>query len=53
MKHISEYTEKAIKTMKHDLIAEINGKISINIHASIDGVIKEVTDTEIIIQRNR
>jgi len=39
------------EVMKHDLIAAINGKISINIHASIDGIIKEVTDTEIIIQR--
>jgi len=38
---------------KYDLIAEINGKISINIHASIDGVIKEVTNNEIIIQRSK
>jgi hypothetical protein len=27
-------------------------KVSVNIHASIDGVVTEVTSNEIIIQRN-
>ena len=41
------------KVKKYDLIAGSDGKISINIHASIDGIIEEITDTYIIIQRNK
>jgi len=41
-----------LQVKKHDLIAEISGKISTNIHASIDGVIKEINSNEIIIQRS-
>jgi len=37
---------------KYDLIAEANGKISTNIHASIDGHIVDVTQNEIVIQGN-
>ncbi|MFZ5517318.1 MAG: 4Fe-4S dicluster domain-containing protein [Candidatus Zhuqueibacterota bacterium] len=37
---------------KYDLIAEANGKISANIHASIDGRVTDVTQHEIVIQRN-
>ena len=37
---------------KYDLIAESNGRISTNIHASIDGHIVEINEKEIIIQRN-
>jgi Na+-translocating ferredoxin:NAD+ oxidoreductase RnfC subunit len=36
---------------KYDLIAKGSGKISSNVHASINGVIKKVTMDEIIIQR--
>ena len=35
---------------KYDLIAHAEGKISVNMHASIDGKIKDITDNEIIIQ---
>ncbi len=35
---------------KYDLIAEAEGSISANIHASIDGRIKKVNENEIIIQ---
>ncbi|MGD8777396.1 MAG: 4Fe-4S dicluster domain-containing protein [Ignavibacteria bacterium] len=37
---------------KYDLIAKADGKISSNIHASIDGIVKEVSSNEIILQRN-
>ncbi len=37
---------------KYDLIAESAGKISSNIHASLNGKVKKVTPAEIIIQRN-
>jgi Na+-translocating ferredoxin:NAD+ oxidoreductase RnfC subunit len=37
---------------KYDLIGKISGKISSNVHASIDGVVKKISKEEIIIQRN-
>lgn len=37
---------------KYDLIGKANGKVSSNIHASINGVIRMVSKTEIIIQAN-
>ncbi len=37
---------------KYDLIGEASGKISANIHASIDGRIIKIDDKKIIIQRN-
>lgn len=40
------------QVQKYDLVAEVNGKISANIHASIDGTIIENSDDNIIIQRN-
>jgi Na+-translocating ferredoxin:NAD+ oxidoreductase RnfC subunit len=36
---------------RYDLIAEASGKISSNVHASIDGIIKKITSNEITIQR--
>lgn len=54
--HIGAPAEPVVKkgdvVQKYDLIAEANGKISANIHASIDGQIAEVTPQEIVIQRN-
>ncbi len=44
---------KGSNVKKFDLIAEGNGKISSNIHASIDGKVIDVNDWEIIIQRNK
>ena len=44
---------KGSNVKKYDLVAEANGKISSNIHASIDGKVIEVNDREIIIQRNK
>ncbi len=40
------------RVKKYDLIAKANGKVSANMHASINGVIKQLTNTEIIIQSN-
>ena len=40
------------RVKKYDLIAEANGKISSNVHASINGIVKNITSKEIIIQRN-
>jgi cobalamin reductase len=37
---------------KYDLIARSDEKISAPVHASIDGIIKEINDFEIIIQRH-
>ena len=37
---------------KYELIAVLNGNISTNVHASVDGIIKSVTNQEIIIHRN-
>jgi len=36
---------------KYDLIGKASGRISSNVHASVNGVIKEVIDNEVIIQR--
>lgn len=36
---------------RYDLIAEASGRISSNVHASISGVVREVTDRYITIQR--
>lgn len=38
---------------KYDLIAKADGKVSSNMHASIDGVVTELKNTEIIIQSNK
>ena len=35
---------------KFDLIASANGKVSSNIHASVSGIVTNISDTEIIIQ---
>lgn len=45
--------DKGDVVKKYDLIAEAAGKISSNIHASIEGQVTEVSDQEIIIQRNK
>lgn len=37
---------------KYDLIGEANGKISANVHASIDGRVIRIEDKKIFIQRN-
>ncbi len=37
---------------KYDLIGEASGKISANIHASIDGRVIKIDDKKIVIQRN-
>ncbi|MEW6193808.1 MAG: 4Fe-4S dicluster domain-containing protein [Bacteroidota bacterium] len=37
---------------KHDLIGKADGKISSNIHASIDGVVRNISESEIVIKRN-
>ncbi len=36
---------------KYDLIGKVSGRISSNVHASVNGVIKEVINNEVIIQR--
>jgi Na+-translocating ferredoxin:NAD+ oxidoreductase RnfC subunit len=38
---------------KFDLIARADGKISSNIHASIDGDVIDINEHEIVIQRNK
>lgn len=54
--HIGAPAEAIVKdgtvVKKYDLIAKASGKVSSNIHASIDGVIKKISKEEIIIQRN-
>lgn len=37
---------------RYDLIGKANGKVSSNVHASIDGIIKKVSKDEVVIQRN-
>jgi len=44
--------EKNQRIKKYDLIARSDENVSAAIHASIDGVIKEISDFEIIIQGN-
>jgi Na+-translocating ferredoxin:NAD+ oxidoreductase RnfC subunit len=41
---------KGQSVKKYDLIAKASGKVSSNIHASINGIIEEVTQNEIIIR---
>jgi Na+-translocating ferredoxin:NAD+ oxidoreductase RnfC subunit len=38
------------KVEKYDLIASANGKVSSNVHASICGTVKKITNSEILIQ---
>ena len=38
------------RVKKYDLIAETSGRISSNVHASINGIIKKITPSEITIQ---
>ena len=40
------------KVQKYDLIGKASGKVSINVHASIDGTVKKISKTEILIQSN-
>ncbi len=40
------------KVRKYDLIGRTTGKISSNIHASIDGVVKEISKDGVILERN-
>ncbi len=40
------------KVKKFELIAKANGKVSSSVHASLDGQVIEITDKEILIQRN-
>ena len=44
--------KKDQQVKRFDLIAEANGNVSAPVHASIDGRISEITDTEIVIQRH-
>jgi Na+-translocating ferredoxin:NAD+ oxidoreductase RnfC subunit len=37
---------------RYDLVGKASGRISSNVHASINGVVKEVFDNEVIIQRS-
>lgn len=37
---------------RYDLIGRATGRISSNIHASIDGIVREISKDEIVIQRN-
>ncbi|MEN8121903.1 MAG: 4Fe-4S dicluster domain-containing protein [Bacteroidota bacterium] len=37
---------------RYELIAKANGQISSNVHSSIDGIVREISETEIIIQAN-
>ena len=54
--HIGAPAETIVKegaaVKKYDLIAKASGKVSSNIHASIDGTVKSISKEEIIIQRN-
>ncbi len=54
--HIGSPAKPVVKkgdpVKKFDLIGEAGTGISTNIHASIDGTIKEITGHEIVIQRN-
>jgi len=54
--HIGAPAETIVKegtaVKKYDLIAKASGKVSSNIHASIDGIVKSISKEEIIIQRN-
>jgi len=53
--HVGSPAKSVVKAgddvKRYDLIATSNGKISSNIHASISGIVKEVTPNEIAIQR--
>lgn len=44
--------EKGDQVKKYDLIGEAQGKISANVHASIDGRVVDVNEKEIVIQRD-
>lgn len=46
----SPVVEKGQRVRKYDLIAKASGKISSNIHGSIDGTVETVNENEIIIQ---
>jgi Na+-translocating ferredoxin:NAD+ oxidoreductase subunit C len=37
---------------KYDLIGKAEGKVSSNVHSSIDGIVKNISPLEIILQRN-
>ena len=54
--HIGAPAEAIVKegtvVKKYDLIGKASGKVSSNIHASIDGIVKKISKEEIIIQRN-
>ncbi|MFC1569249.1 4Fe-4S dicluster domain-containing protein [bacterium] len=53
--HIGTPSKSIVKTgqlvRKNDIIAEADGEISVPVHASINGRITEITDHEIMIQR--
>ncbi len=44
------FVSEGASVKKYDLIAKANGKISSNVHASICGIVKKITKTEIVIQ---
>ncbi len=54
--HIGAPTEAIVENgqavKKYDMIARSESKISAPLHASIDGVVQEINDKEIIIKRN-
>lgn len=54
--HIGAPSESIVrvgqKVKKYELIARANGQISSNTHSSIDGIIKAISKTEILIQSN-
>ena len=54
--HIGVASEPTVRigqlVKRYELIAKANGQISSNVHSSIDGIVKEIAKTEIIIKAN-
>lgn len=42
--------QEGASVKKYDLVAKVSGMISSNVHASIDGIVKKISKTEIVIQ---
>jgi len=55
-KHIGAVSQPIVNVgqivNKYELIARANGQVSSNIHSSIDGIVKNISETEILIQKN-
>jgi electron transport complex protein RnfC len=53
--HIGTPAQPVVKAgdrvKKYDLVGRASGKISSNVHASLNGIIKDVSNNEVIIQR--